>query len=1004
MYCENCGKSLIRGYQFCLECGTPVPPQPAEEDEQPVAAEAQQEGMPQVEPMSSEGSLVFCPNCGMHMQQSTAYCEKCGERLQANSADGGNYSNLPKNGEVPLWNTERVDYGYENMTDGDIEQINNFINGGGIAAPDYEASGDYDPLGVSGYDALGGGGMDAVGSASADNSAAEIESITAQLASICPSGSEMPAIGAKDNVIHDEVVKVENFAMDSSYVDSDYVDTGALPVIEGASMEYDPDEPEPEDPNAFVMTPEAIEDITPQYVPETVEEDTPVYEEPVAAAPAYEEPVAEGVPVYEEPVAAAPVYEEPVAAAPVYEEPVAAAPVYEEPVAEEVPVYEEPVAEEPAAYEESAAIPAYTIPVFGEDDTADNAGEAVYNGYDETSSFSSDIPLYSDPNAESEAAVPAYEDPVIPTYEDAVPAYEDNSVPSYEEQADPEATIGFAAAGVAAASYDSTPAYSSYDANSNASAYGYSAPVPESVAPAAAPVAEAEPEVDLGKLVYCRTCGQDMYEKELVCRNCGAPKRPEYVPPSVKQQRKKKEPFKLFGIFSIPALVGVGAALVVLALIIAPSVFSNTNKPPVSGNTSNSSVSGNEQLNAGANTTSSATTASDEDKPVESDPDDTVSTPEQTEPIVPPVTETTEPVAPETEETPGPDVPPVSSTPESSSTPASSTTPNTTPKPPVSSSTTPKPPASSSTPKPPVSSTTPKTSVSTPQQSTTHTPSATVVNQDKQRDKLIDAFETLSAEVGKVDLLARSTITAIMFDSRSADAAGKSFYTRDVAASMLKNIKSGKSSVASAISSAKPSASELKTAYNALCSLQDKYLAYYDYVVNATSFGNYESKCDSYLNAYNNAVKTSFALSRMETSAQTTADKNAYYAYVLGEAVTAVENAASAYSTLRTKIASLSESNFSSKFNDKLNDNINTYLKAAKYTQAAASYCSILASAPAAYSGAYNNLKTACSNLSETFDVFCLAQYDNTLANFKSTVNSYVNAATSAASKAKGAL
>lgn len=26
MYCENCGKKLIRGYQFCMECGTPVPP------------------------------------------------------------------------------------------------------------------------------------------------------------------------------------------------------------------------------------------------------------------------------------------------------------------------------------------------------------------------------------------------------------------------------------------------------------------------------------------------------------------------------------------------------------------------------------------------------------------------------------------------------------------------------------------------------------------------------------------------------------------------------------------------------------------------------------------------------------------------------------------------------------------------------------------------------------------------------------------------------------------
>ena len=34
MYCENCGKKLIRGYQFCIECGTPVPPEQDEEETQ----------------------------------------------------------------------------------------------------------------------------------------------------------------------------------------------------------------------------------------------------------------------------------------------------------------------------------------------------------------------------------------------------------------------------------------------------------------------------------------------------------------------------------------------------------------------------------------------------------------------------------------------------------------------------------------------------------------------------------------------------------------------------------------------------------------------------------------------------------------------------------------------------------------------------------------------------------------------------------------------------------
>ena len=44
MFCENCGKSLIRGYQFCLECGTPVPAQSAEDDEVMEQAAPAEEG------------------------------------------------------------------------------------------------------------------------------------------------------------------------------------------------------------------------------------------------------------------------------------------------------------------------------------------------------------------------------------------------------------------------------------------------------------------------------------------------------------------------------------------------------------------------------------------------------------------------------------------------------------------------------------------------------------------------------------------------------------------------------------------------------------------------------------------------------------------------------------------------------------------------------------------------------------------------------------------------
>ncbi len=1066
MFCENCGKSLIRGYNFCLECGTPVPPENVEPEQ---TADEPAQGMPEIQPASNEGgTLVFCPNCGMHMQSSTAYCEKCGQQLQSN-AGGNSYSNLPKNGEVPLWNTERVDYGYETMSEGEIEQINNFMNGGVIAdASDYE---DYSEIGAGDTFANAIGGADGSTMPDISGSAAEIDAITAQFANMVQpsSNNEMPAIGSQDTKIQDEIIKVENFAMDSSYVDDEYVDQGALPVIEGASMEFDPDEPEPEDPNAFEMTPEAIEDITPVYEPEEdtsneddtaplfaaaagvvaaeavselLAEEAPVYEEPVEEAPVYEEPVeetpvyeepVEEAPVYEEPVEEAPVYEEPVEEAPVYEEPVEEAPVYEEPV-EEAPVYEEPVVETPVYEEPVVETPvyeepveeapvyeepieeAYAIPLYGSDnDTASYAQqtEPEYSSDIPLFGAAEEIPTYTEPEA------PVYDEPAadFPTYEETAPTYEEPTTENTDDDNAAVAAAAFAGAAVIADSlteeesspvsdysepapaYDEPAAdlgtsaetapdnsynnYDTYSSNTDASAASFAA-----AAAVSAAVEESEPAIDLGKLVYCRNCGQDMYEKETVCKNCGAPKRPEYQPPRTRQG-KAKEPFKLFGIFSIPSIIVIAVVIIALVALLLPSLTQkddivDTSSKPTTSDTSG--ITGNEQLNAGntsddedsssvpsepEQTTTASTTAATTTTPVESTPTEI----ESAEPA-----ESTAPV--ESEE------PAVSSSSTSAST--SATTPATTP----STTTTPKP-----------DTTTTKPVVTTTQQSGgAYTPSATIKSQNKERDKMIAAYQLMAEEMGKIDLLARSTAYAVMFDTRDADTAGKSFYNRDVAAAMLKNIKSGKSSVAAAVASAKPSTAELNTAYKALCSLEDKYNAYLDYVVNATKFGSYESKCDSYMNSFTSYAASNFSLTAMSTSAQTATDKAEYYASVVSDAVAAAENAASAYTTLRTKVSALSESNFSSQFLTVMNDNISTYLKAAKYTQAVASYCDILAAAPSAYSSAYTSIKSARDGLNNLAELFALAQYDNTLANFKSAANNYIGTASGGAAKAKNSI
>ncbi|MBQ4165374.1 MAG: hypothetical protein IJD85_03540, partial [Oscillospiraceae bacterium] len=146
--------------------------------------------------------------------------------------------------------------------------------------------------------------------------------------------------------------------------------------------------------------------------------------------------------------------------------------------------------------------------------------------------------------------------------------------------------------------------------------------------------------------------------------------------------------------------------------------------------------------------------------------------------------------------------------------------------------------------------------------------------------------------------------------------------------------------------------------------------------------------------------KKNFSFSALNTSAQTDADRAQYFADVIGEAANAVDNAASAYSTLNSKIGKLTESTFSGKFLDTLGSNVNTYMKAAKYTYAAQAYYDILSGS--SYAGtASSYLNSGCGYLTDMVDIFALAPYDNTLANFKSTINTYVSSATNAAANAR---
>ncbi len=1024
MYCENCGKKLIRGYQFCIECGTPVPPEQEEEEtsaEQQPAETPQSAGMPEIAPPSSEdGTLVFCPVCGMRMQKSVDFCEKCGMRLS-----GGNGGS--SGSSVPLVNTDPLGGGLDGFSDNDIAQIDQFVNNSG-----FDGSGvSYDGI-DGGADALGGGNLNS-----------EIEALNRQFANLNSSASEMPAISApvrepepvkpepakpepapqpEEPSLGEFARRVDNFSMEAGMPETQFLSESGLPVIDGGEM-AEPDVPVQleksyDDINIDVIKPAPP---APAYAEPVAEDpayaepvaETPAYVEPVAEEPAYAEPVVE-TPAYVEPVAETPAYAEPVAEEPAYAEPVAEEPAYVEPVAEE-PAYVEPVAEEPAYVEPVAEEPAYAEPVAEEPAYAEPVAEepAYAEPVAEEPAYAEPVaeePAYAEPVAETPAYVepvaeePAYAEPVAeePAYAEPVaeePAYAEPVVetPAYEEQVaeTPVNTEPVAEEPTVFLQKDNAPDISEAPAENPVYPAPETVPLNRPAAePAPAPSAEAEESagVDLGKLVYCRNCGQDMYEKEEFCKNCGSPNKWNVKPlkhnVSGGKVQQKKEPVKLFGIFSIPTVIG---AAVVVVGIIALVVFTNTAR------------NSGEIVDPGSDTNISfADNSSGSDNSGASVPDDQpvnpIVTSEQSEPEDP--DQTDKPEAPSAESSAPESSKPDSSTPDSSAPEESKPSESTKATPKATTKTTPKA-TTKTTPQATTNPTTKATPKSTPKPATTPAPvsakpSATVSSEDKQRDKMLDAFEAISSEVGKVHLYAQATVYAL------DEGKTRTFYT----SGMSKTLSSGKSSASSLYKKAEPSSSELDSAYTSLGKLYDLYSDYYTYVTTSTDgsekfASNEAAKWDS----FNSAVKNSFGYKNLQTSNQTNADKSRTYADIMTAASSAASNSVSQFTTVQNAVTDLK----SGKYSDEVMTTIyssktSNILKAAGYYQTTLNYYGILSSGvPSEYSTAKSNLSGLTSDLDELLGVFTAAGY-NDLSGFKSECSAAIKAANSSVSAVNNAL
>ena len=880
MYCENCGKKLIRGYQFCMECGTPVPPEVEEEEENEDAQANEQSAseqpsgeMPGIQPIGNEeGTLVFCPTCGMRMQKSTDHCEKCGMKLNANGSSG-----------VPLVNTDPLGGEFGGISDSDLARIDNFVNNSGLGGDiSYDVSGGSDDMGGL------GGGLGGIGGLGGGDLNSEIEALNQQFANLNATSSDMPAISAPapEPEPQPEPVpqepdlgtlsrRVEDFSMEAGMPETQFLSESGLPVINGGEMA------EPDEPMQLEQNYDDINiDITAPAPTAVAEPEAPAYTEP--EAPAYTAPEA---PAYTEPEA----------------------PAYTEP---EAPAYTEPEA------------PAYTEP---------------------------EAPAYTEPEA------PAYTEPEAPAYtEPEAPAYTEPEAPAYTE---PEFTQ------------------------------------PRRPEPEPAPAAESSENdgTDLGKLVYCRNCGQDMYEKEAVCKNCGSPNKWNIKPlkknVSGSAAKSQKQPTKLFGIFPIPTVIGAAVVVVgVIALIVATStanksedLVSQPATPTTASTVPDTPVEADE--NAEANVP---------DVPDVSDVSDVSSVPEEVNPIV---TNESQPEPAATEEAAKPATAEVSDAESSrpsdtSSSPAA--TPAVTTRPNTSVTTRPNSVATS-----PAVTTTPKPAVTAREPAVVSTkPSATVTNEDKQREKILDAFEAVSAEVGKLHLYSQATSYAI-------DAG---FTKTKFTSGMTSVLSGGKSNVSSLVKNAKPSSSELSSAYSSLQKLYDLYTDYYTYVTGTSDSGSkYTSTADSKLSSFNSSAKSGLSFKSLQTGNQTSSDKSRQYADMLSNAASAASNAASQFNTVKNSVADLKSSKYESDVMGVIyNDKTSAIMKAAGYAQVVSNYDEMMSGAPAEYSSAKSSLTKAASDLDGMLGVFIDAAY-NDLSGFKSEFSSYktsVDKAVAAVNKA----
>ena len=477
--------------------------------------------------------------------------------------------------------------------------------------------------------------------------------------------------------------------------------------------------------------------------------------------------------------------------------------------------------------------------------------------------------------------------------------------------------------------------------------------------------------VDLskGNLVYCRNCGQDMYDTEKVCKNCNAPYKGPYVtpgdvPPSGGSDKSKK--------LSPAILAGIAAiAAVIIGLGIFIAVKANSQKLPsnsTSGGGHTASISDQSSSSSSSSSTES-TSSSSEEPPVQSS--DSSSAGED------------DPISGSGEQS-GSDSEPQNSSTTSSEESSSSSTTQSTSSTTQSSSTTTKSSSSTTRSSSSTQSSKPSSSSSTPMPAMT----AKVQSLEVDRIKIMDAIAFLAGEMGKADLLVRHATYELDHPKATPETTIKNFLNTELAKEISSSINGNRITANTTVDGAKPQNAELNNMYQQLKVLQQKYIDCCNIIFSTNNANQYRTNANNSVNAFNSQL-SSMGFSKFMVSGYTTDNKDNAYASVLRSTQTKMTEAANNLATVHNAVSNLGWIKFDSMANSTINANARAYVNAAAAAGRVNAYRIMLLGFQGKYSGSYSNISTAYGCITNIYSLLADAEQMD-YNDYTNKVNQYI--------------